>query len=369
MGKTVLSDLKRLGLRPGAVFEELVSDPKVRRAFEECTGLKLAYEFPLLTDGADPCFAAFAHVGDGTEYGFYVYPPTSELSEIDPIVQWDHDGPSIEFEACDFPTWLIQRLDDVPEGKSGALLRRLIDRHQHPRFDRNFEAKLLAVLPTAESQAEARSIRKFLEQPPPKETTDLISYERNWNRCRLQSVFADDAGQGEVVLLLAYGIETYERLNWRFPYEALVMEDSELDLHSARERPKNEASVWAKLHSPTTASLAKVVTDAVSGATFAQYVITHWIHDFSFDRSLSGGPNAQSRQVLGDQLSSALSGATDKAERKMIGEWLKEHEWVPAAALVAKMGLPDIAEALKKVEHLQQLGRTHATEGNDWSEL
>lgn len=369
MNPITLNELKRLGLRPGTSFEELMADADARSAFEEITGLELALEFPLLVDGSDPCFVTFARVGDGTEYGFYVYPPMMNALTSDAVVQWDHEGPSIELEALDFGEWLQEQIKDAPEGDARALLSKLGGRPPPRELDPEVRSTVAELLPTSMALAGTGPIRRFLEKPPPSGGSALAEYERQWNRSRLSSVFADGVDDADTTLLLAFGIETYRRLGWSLPFEALSREDQQLGLRAEEQRPKHEALLWAKVHPPTAGTLAHTVPDALKGSAFAGFVVEEWIRGCSFDRSLFGGPAEDGRQLLGEHLVGALSKAATEDERHQLASWLVDLAWAQAADLTGRLGLAEVSAKLKTAGEVQELGRRHAGKAKDWSGL
>ncbi len=174
--------------------------------------------------------------------------------------------------------------------------------------------------PTAKALAKAESIRRFLEKPPPKKESALADYEREWNRSRLKAVSSsNEVSDADTTLLLAFGIETYRRLGWSIPHEALKREDQTLNLRAEEERPRNEALLWAKVHPASAKALAQTVPEALKGSAFAVLVIGEWTRTCSFDRALlPGRPAERSRKVFGEFLAGALSRAATKADRRRI---------------------------------------------------
>lgn len=379
---TMLKKLKSLGLRGGPLLDELWDlrkDTAVMEVFSELLYCNFLLEGPDHDiDHLDPSFVPIANVGNGDYYGLYVYPPAQEKrGGENPVVQYFHEIPSVDYEAPTIEHWLasgVKRWMKDPDSSKSVknhaqiLTTKLkLDLDLAQTSKDSFWTKTLPTEDRIGKLKEPDLVCWLVDSWPPTDG-DLLSWERQWVAWwTLQSANVD-----EEAALVDYGLEVYARLAWPLHEKALRSAQHYVVGSAKKERAKRATRLWCQAYPPSKADLGELVSQFSDGDRKARDVVEQWVGTYRWQEAVMHPDRAKERDDLCKSLVIAMSKTSNAKAREQIISTLLSLEAVEYADQLGPNLTDDEATVLDKLKafrHKHQREQKSIVDANDWSDL
>lgn len=370
----MIDQLEGLGVRRSPLLRrlwELRSDERVMAAFEEVMGCTFNLEGPDHgIDALDPNFVPIASVGNGDYYGLYAYPPARNAHE-DPVVQYLHEVPSVEFECSTLASWLSQGIRRFRQEKRKAskdpasVLEEQLGLGESP-VDSEQDAHSRSLLLPTESriaQLEPGGLAGWILERCPARAEDLLRWEREW----VLWWVANDANGVEQAALEDYGLEAYRALGWRYQEQAL---NSMALSDNTQTRDERLIEIWCNVHPPSETDLKSLVQRLTDGDARSSSILRHWCTTYSWEQAQQHPRLRPERKALGHAVVGAFATAVTHDVRTTLAESLLLLEYEEGLGSVkASADHDDLRMRLHRLRVAHRRDGQGIADANDWSDI